>query len=128
MTVELYGIIIIQSTTSQKSTPRLSSVAVDCTNRLFVCSQLSYAIGLLLFRDSVPMRLGFFFTGISPAGGASNIWTVLLGGNLNLSLTMTAISTIASFGECNVDFAIVLSVGNTLLDIPYSRIKLSEIT
>lgn len=45
------------------------------------------------------MRLGLFFTGISPAGGASNIWTVTLGGNLNLSITMTAISTLFSFCE-----------------------------
>lgn len=45
------------------------------------------------------MQLGMFFTGISPAGGASNIWTVLLGGNMDLSVTMTAISNIASFGE-----------------------------
>lgn len=40
-----------------------------------------------------------FFAGVSPAGGASNIWTVILGGNLNLSVTMTTISTLAAFGE-----------------------------
>jgi len=40
-----------------------------------------------------------FFTGISPSGGASNIWTVLLDGNLNLSVTMTTICTIAAFGK-----------------------------
>lgn len=45
------------------------------------------------------MQLGMFFTGCSPGGGASNIWTVALGGNLDLSITMTAISTFASFGE-----------------------------
>lgn len=43
--------------------------------------------------------LGMFFTGASPAGGASNIWTVLLGGNLDLSIAMSAISNIASFGK-----------------------------
>ncbi|XP_020299673.1 ileal sodium/bile acid cotransporter-like [Pseudomyrmex gracilis] len=36
--------------------------------------------------------------GISPSGGASNIWTVLLDGNLNLSITMTTMCTIAAFG------------------------------
>jgi len=44
-----------------------------------------------------PMRLGLFVTGCSPGGGASNIWTVMFGGNLNLSVTMTAISTFAAF-------------------------------
>ena len=44
-----------------------------------------------------PMRLGLFVTGCSPGGGASNIWTVMFGGNLDLSITMTAISTFAAF-------------------------------
>merc|ERR1719187_1837006 len=30
-------------------------------------------------------------------GGASNIWTVLFGGNLDLSVTMTAVSTVCAF-------------------------------
>lgn len=58
---------------------------------------ISYGLGILLFKESVPLRLGLFFTGISPAGGASNIWTFSLGGNLNLSITMTTISTLAAF-------------------------------
>lgn len=45
------------------------------------------------------MRLGMFFTGVSPAGGASNIWTVVLGGNINLSITMTTMTTLAAFGK-----------------------------
>lgn len=44
------------------------------------------------------MRLGLLFTGVSPAGGASNVWTVVLDGNIDLSVTMTTISTFASFG------------------------------
>merc|ERR1719273_2337918 len=44
-----------------------------------------------------PMRLGLFVTGCSPGGGASNIWTVMFGGNLDLSVTMTAVSTFAAF-------------------------------
>ncbi|XP_058811829.1 ileal sodium/bile acid cotransporter-like isoform X2 [Topomyia yanbarensis] len=59
---------------------------------------LSYGLGLLLFPDSFELQLGLFFTGVSPGGGASNIWTVLLGANLNLSLAMTTISTLAAFG------------------------------
>ena len=45
------------------------------------------------------MQLGFFFTGISPSGGDSNIRTMLLGGKLNLSVTMTTLCTIAAFGK-----------------------------
>lgn len=56
-------------------------------------------LGLLLFPDNVDMQLGLFFTGVSPAGGASNIWTVILGGNIDLSVAMTTTSTFASFGK-----------------------------
>ncbi|KAJ9575089.1 hypothetical protein L9F63_007750 [Diploptera punctata] len=58
---------------------------------------LSFGLGKVLFPTSVAMQLGMFFTGVSPAGGASNIWTYILGGNLNLSITMTTISTFAAF-------------------------------
>jgi len=71
--------------------------AIGFFSQFFIMPLLSYIIGLVLFRDSVAMRLGFFFTGIAPAGGASNVWTITLGGNLNLSITMTTISTIAAF-------------------------------
>ncbi|XP_037936243.1 P3 protein [Teleopsis dalmanni] len=59
---------------------------------------LSYVLGYLIFPDSVEMQLGLFFTGVSPSGGASNIWAVILGGNINLSILMTTISNFAAFG------------------------------
>jgi solute carrier family 10 (sodium/bile acid cotransporter), member 3/5 len=36
--------------------------------------------------------------GCSPGGGASNIWTMLLGGDLNLSMVMTFFSSTAALG------------------------------
>lgn len=50
---------------------------------------------IILFPD----KLGMFFTGVSPSGGASNVWSVLLGGNLDLSISMTTINTICAFGK-----------------------------
>jgi len=61
--------------------------------------QLSYIIGYILFPNTPEMQIGMFFTGVSPSGGASNMWTVLLDGNLNLSITMTTLCTIAAFGK-----------------------------
>lgn len=58
----------------------------------------SYLLGLFLFPNAHEMALGLFFTGISPGGGASNMWTLLLGGNIHLSIAMTTISTVAAFG------------------------------
>lgn len=58
---------------------------------------MAYGMAKWLF-DEAYLQLGLFTFGCSPGGGASNMWTVLLGGNLNLSVAMTFISTIASLG------------------------------
>jgi solute carrier family 10 (sodium/bile acid cotransporter), member 3/5 len=52
----------------------------------------------LLLAHNAALQLGLFVTGCSPGGGASNMWTYVLGGNLNLSITMTCLSTLAAFG------------------------------
>lgn len=84
----------------------------------------SYGLGLLLFPTSHEMALGLFFTGISPGGGASNMWTLILGGNINLSIAMTTISTIAAFGMMPLW---IFTLGKMIFDranlgVPYSKI------
>ncbi|XP_013105483.2 hepatic sodium/bile acid cotransporter [Stomoxys calcitrans] len=85
---------------------------------------LSFFIGYLLFRDMIELRLGLFFTGSTPGGGASNIFTVVLNGNLNLSITMTAISNLAAFGMMPLWIftlgALIFKDGN--LVVPYKTI------
>lgn len=71
------------------------------------------------------MQLGMFFTGVSPAGGASNIWTVVLDGNMDLSVTMTTISTLAAFGMMPLW---LFTLGKVIFDqgdikVPYSQIS-----
>ncbi|XP_038219705.1 sodium/bile acid cotransporter-like isoform X3 [Zerene cesonia] len=85
---------------------------------------ISFGLGYLIFPESPAMRLGMFCVGVSPAGGASNIWTFILGGNLNLSLAMTSICTIASFAFMP---AWLFSLGqivfaNASIVVPYPRI------
>uniref|UniRef100_A0A2R5LBU5 Putative sodium-bile acid cotransporter n=1 Tax=Ornithodoros turicata TaxID=34597 RepID=A0A2R5LBU5_9ACAR len=58
---------------------------------------IAYGLAKFLFKEPY-LQLGLFTFGCSPGGGASNMWTVLLGGNLNLSVAMTFISTIAALG------------------------------
>lgn len=80
----------------------IETVAAEFKNSFFVNIiefQLSYVLGLILFPNNVEMQLGLFFTGVSPSGGASNIWSVILGGNLDLSISMTTISTFSAFGK-----------------------------
>lgn len=57
---------------------------------------LGFILGYIVFPDQVHFRLGLFFTAVSPGGGMSNIFTVVLNGNINLSIAMTTISNIAA--------------------------------
>lgn len=45
------------------------------------------------------LALGLFVVGCAPGGGASNYWTILLEGNLPVSITMTFVSTLAALGN-----------------------------
>lgn len=72
--------------------------AIGLFGQFLAMPLLSYGLGLLFFPTRADMRLGLLFVGVSPAGGASNIWTVILDGNIDLSVTMTTISTFAAFG------------------------------
>ncbi|XP_050531600.1 P3 protein-like [Daktulosphaira vitifoliae] len=58
---------------------------------------ISYYYAKLIFPNQVAMQLGLYFTGISPGGGASSVWSVLLGGNINLSVVLTTIGTLESY-------------------------------
>ena len=70
----------------------------------FFCQYLfmplcSFGLAKLLLSHNAALQLGLFVTGCSPGGGASNMWTHILGGNIHLSITMTSISTISAFGK-----------------------------
>ena len=43
-------------------------------------------------------RLGLFVLGCSPGGTGSNFWTLLLDGDINMSITMTFMSTMLALG------------------------------
>ncbi|XP_035215148.1 ileal sodium/bile acid cotransporter-like [Stegodyphus dumicola] len=100
--------------------------AVGFVCQFLVMPLVSYGVGYLLFEDPV-LRLGLFTFGCSPGGGASNMWTVLLGGNLNLSITMTFVSTLAALATIPLW---LFTLGKTILEgtnivIPYSNILIS---
>lgn len=75
----------------------------------FLCQFLfmplaSFGIGLLLFPGNTSWRLGLFVLGCCPGGTGSNFWTLLFDGDVDLSITMTFVSTIAALGKlipCN---------------------------
>ena len=72
--------------------------------------------------------MGLFVLGCSPGGNGSNFWTLLLGGDINLSITMTFISTIAALGMMPLW---ILVMGPYLTDgdlvIPFGQLIMSLI-
>jgi len=89
---------------------------------------ISYGLGYIFLSDQPVARLGLLMIGSSPGGSSSNFWTVLFKGDMNLSVTMTFCSSIASFGMTTFWVSIL---GATILadsgglSIPYIRIFIS---
>uniref|UniRef100_A0AC34FKD8 PIN-like protein n=1 Tax=Panagrolaimus sp. ES5 TaxID=591445 RepID=A0AC34FKD8_9BILA len=76
----------------------LTPPAIGCVTQFLLMPLIAYTIShfILLPRGLNSFALGLFVTSCSPGGSASNFWTLLLEGNVNLSITMTFISTVAS--------------------------------
>lgn len=86
----------------------------------------SYGFGKLIF-DDYDWRLGLFVLGCSPGGTISNFWTLMFDGDLDLSVTMTFVSTIASIGMMPLW---IFTLGGTIfsdgvLEVPYLSLVLS---
>lgn len=99
--------------------------AIGFFGQFIIMPLLSYVLGYVIFPNDPAMRLGMFFTGVSPAGGASNIWTAILDGNIDLSILMTTISTLAAFGMMPLW---LFTLGRTIfkdarLEVPYFHIS-----
>ncbi|XP_055298944.1 uncharacterized protein LOC129566756 [Sitodiplosis mosellana] len=57
-----------------------------------------YSLGLLLFKDKIPLRMGLFLTALKPTGAFSTAWTIILNGNIDLSVTICVVNTVLSYG------------------------------
>ncbi|RUS73693.1 hypothetical protein EGW08_018540, partial [Elysia chlorotica] len=61
----------------------------------YLCMPLiAFAVSQLMPLDNPAVRLGIFACGVCPGGGASNIFTFLLRGDVSLSVTMTCLSSV----------------------------------
>lgn len=70
---------------------------------------------------------GLLIVGCSPGGGSSNVWTILFGGDLNLSMTMTFISSCAALMMMPFWLFILgrLFIEPGRIEIPYGTIGLN---
>ncbi|CAC5396307.1 SLC10A3_5 [Mytilus coruscus] len=76
--------------------PLAPCIGLGC--QFVIMPMLGYAIAKLVTADRPDVALGIFVAACCPGGGASNIYSFLLGGDLSLSITMTALSTIMALG------------------------------
>ena len=65
---------------------------------LFRSDQKAIHASLSNINLNLLLRLGLFVLGTCPGGTGSNFWTLLLNGDINLSITMTFVSTVAALG------------------------------
>jgi len=76
--------------------------------------------------DDTLFRLGLFVLGCSPGGTGSNFWCILLKGDINLSITMTFISTVAALGMMPFWlWALGRFLTSDSLKIPFGRLFMS---
>ncbi|XP_060080528.1 ileal sodium/bile acid cotransporter-like [Ylistrum balloti] len=74
------------------------AVCIGLGCQYLVMPLLGYAIAKLVASDQPSVALGIFLAGCCPGGGASNIYSHLLDGDLSLSITMTLVSTMTAIG------------------------------
>lgn len=84
----------------------------------FISLQISFGLAKAAFPDDPLAQLGLFLGGCCPGGGASNMWTHLLGGCLDLSIMMTFISSVIAFGTFIHSLRPVLITSSPCLCLP----------
>ena len=88
----------------------------------------AYGVGKLILTQDYE-RLGLILLGSSPGGAHSNFWTAMWGGDVNLSCTMTLVSTVASFGMTSLwVFLLGRQYADKDINLPYHMIAVSLFT
>jgi len=88
----------------------------------------SFLTGWLL-SDDMLFRLGLFVLGCCPGGTGSNFWTLLLQGDINLSITMTFLSTVLALGMMPLwIFLMGPLLTDGTLKIPFGQLIFSLVT
>lgn len=56
----------------------------------------------MLFPEDADLQLVLFVVGICLLGGVSNLWTLILGGNFELSIVMSVVNTLIVCGKLKI--------------------------
>jgi len=111
------------------SKPLAPAAGIFCQ---YICMPLmAYVIGYGFLRDNNYARYGLIIVGCSPGGTFSNFWTALWEGDVNLSVTMTFSSSVASFVFTTFwiwIFGTFVLVSDTSIKLPYLQLFLSLVS
>eukprot|EP00092_Neocalanus_flemingeri_P008615 GFUD01009284.1.p1 GENE.GFUD01009284.1~~GFUD01009284.1.p1 ORF type:complete len:470 (+),score=105.83 GFUD01009284.1:48-1412(+) len=99
--------------------------AIGMFCQFILMAVFSYLLGWLLLETNYE-RLGLLLLGCCPGGSHSNFWTAMFHGDVNLSCTMTFISTLGAFVFTSLWVYLLGTplVGKTI-PIPYPHIAIS---
>ncbi|XP_065340438.1 sodium-dependent organic anion transporter-like [Cloeon dipterum] len=117
-------------TVVEKALKKPIGITIGLFSQFVFMPLMSFFTARLLFPGQPALQFGLFFAGCSPGGVGSNLWTLILDGNLDLSVTMTAVSTFASF--LTIPFW-VFTLGHVIfadaeIGIPYKNLVLTTAT
>ncbi|XP_023320699.1 sodium/bile acid cotransporter [Eurytemora carolleeae] len=102
--------------------------AVGMLSQFLVMPIGSYLIGWALLSTNYE-RLGLLLLGCSPGGAASNFWAAMFGGDVNLSVTMTFLSSVASFAFTSLwIYVLGTPLVSKTIPIPYLRLVISLVS
>lgn len=68
---------------------------------IYFDSQFGYVLGFIIFPGCIEMQFVLFVTAVCLMKGISNLWTVILGGNIDLSITISIINNFLACGKLN---------------------------
>merc|ERR1719410_1171805 len=102
--------------------------AVGFCSQFLVMPLTAYGLGYLLLETTYE-RLGLLLLGCCPGGVGSNFWTAMLGGDINLSVTMTFFSSVAAFAMTSFWIWILGSpLVSQDLPIPYIQLAIALVS
>ncbi|XP_013401051.1 sodium/bile acid cotransporter [Lingula anatina] len=100
--------------------------AIGFASQYVLMPLLAFAVGQITQIEDA-FGLGLLTIGCSPGGGSSNVWTILLGGELELSITMTFLSTCVSLGVMPLWLFLLgrFYIDESKIKIPYASIAVT---
>ncbi|CAL8134712.1 unnamed protein product [Orchesella dallaii] len=98
---------------------------IGLVTQFLLMPPLAFGIAKVVISNPI-FKLALFIVACCPGGGASTLWTVILGGNIELSILMTSASTLLAFLMMpmwiqTLGYSIVSEAD---LQIPFGRIAL----